>query len=108
MRAVVQVLAAEIPDVQPCGVWVAGVERGGGDQDAVGGRLGLVVIFAAQPPADLCLADAPVAENDQLHVGGRVRAGCQVAEVRADGVQAVVAVVLRQHFGRHSPDTALE
>ena len=61
VRAVIQVLAAEIPDVQPGGRRIAGVQFGGGDLDAVGGRCGVVIGFVAQPPANLGPADAAVA-----------------------------------------------
>ena len=79
MRAVIQVLAAEIPDVQSGRFWVACIKQGRGHQDAVSGWLGVVVIFAAQAPADLRLADTAVAEDDQFHVSGCVLAGFQIA-----------------------------
>ena len=100
MRAVIQVLAAEIPDVQPRGRFTA-LQTGGGDQDAVSGGLVAVVALVPQAAADLGLADAAIAQDDQLNVGDEFRPRFEVPKMRADCCKAIVVEVLRQRFCRH-------
>ena len=67
------------------------VASGGGDQDAMGGRFVAVVILAAQPAADLRLADAAVAQDDQLTSLTASPPAGQVLEVRADRAEAMLS-----------------
>ena len=93
MRAMIDVLPAEIPDLQRHRrVGYLRRERHGADLDAVGRWHRLIEALASQSPADLRLADPPVAQDHELDVAdGDVVAG-EIRKMRAQPGQAVVAV----------------
>ena len=92
VRAVVDVLAAKVPDVQPCR-WIVG-QGHHADLDAVCGiPLGLEGL-AGQPPNDLGLACPAIAEQQELDVRRVHRTACQIGEVRAHRIQTVRFVAL--------------
>jgi hypothetical protein len=77
MRAVVDILPAEIPYLQRHRrIEDLRRERHGADLDAMGRWHRLIEALASQPPTDLRFADPAIAENHQLDVGhGYVIAG---------------------------------
>jgi len=82
--AVINVLSAEIPDLKACCITAPGArQRGGGDDDAVRRFHLVVIVFAAQPAADLCLSHPPVAENHELDVRHAFRPGIEITEMGA-------------------------
>ena len=108
MGAVVEVLAAEVPEVQDGPGLIRGQrQRRRADADAVGGIRIRLEPLPAQPPAELGLADPPVAEHDHLHIAQRLRPGSQVCNVGAQAAEAVVASVLGQHLRRDLGEAGL-
>jgi hypothetical protein len=62
--------------------------------------------LAAQPTADLGLADTAVAQDDDLQVAQGYGTGAQVGEVGAEAGQAVIVRTLGQDLGRDLGETS--
>ena len=87
VRAVIDILPAEIPDLQPGHRPVSGGRQGSaGHQHAMRRWHRLVVGLAAQSAAKLGLADPPVAEGQQLNIGHRYSPGVEILDMGAQGL----------------------
>ena len=78
------------------------------DQDAVGGFFVFVIGFVSESAADLRLADATIAKDDQLDIDDGCLTRLEVLEVRANRGEAIVAVALRQCLCGHTGDPGVE
>ena len=84
MRAVINILPSEIPDMQHRrGRPIGRRERCRSDKDAMSRRHSRVIIFAAQPATDLGLPNPAVAEYHQLDIRDRHRACAEIPKMSA-------------------------
>ena len=111
VRAVVDVLTAEIPDVNSREVGgVAASQIEGLDDNPVRGRKFVIVGLVPETAAELCLPDAAIAQNDELDFARtrrclRRRPG-NGREVRVGSYRPILATGLRQ--GRRVCASAIE
>ncbi len=108
MRAVINVLAAEVPHLQQdFGGAVSCRQPGGNDRDAMGGIAVQLKPLPRQPAAELRLADPAIAENHQLDLDDRLGAIPLVEEMGAKLFKTIVAGLGRENFDGNAGNESL-